>query len=99
MKWESLGNEVKTAEENKVHQTHHLVHPEAVIELQSRNVVGLLKIVNHKELSIVQTSCALEELLETFLEEKKNNSGHNFIIFFKVNIDCDKRISNINVPA
>lgn len=83
-----------------MHQTHHLVHPEAVIELQSRNVVGLLKIVNHKELSIVQTSCALEELLETFLEEKiKTIQVTILLFFFKVNIDCDKRISNINVPA
>lgn len=52
-----------------MHHTHHLVHPEAVIELQGRNVVGLLKIVNHQEFSVVQTSCGLEELLETFLDE------------------------------
>lgn len=45
----------------------HLVHSEAVIELQGRNVVGLLKIMNHQEFSIVETPCALKKLLETFL--------------------------------
>lgn len=54
-----------------MHQTYHLVNSEAVIELQGGNVVGLLKIVNHQELSILQSSCALKELFKTFLEGKQ----------------------------
>lgn len=61
-----------------MHQTYHLVHSEAVIELQGRNVVGLLKIMNHQEFSIVETPCALKELLETFLEEKQKKFRHQF---------------------
>lgn len=59
---------VKRHEVKCKHQTYHLVHSKAVIELQGRNVVGLLEIVNHQEFSIVQTPSALKELLETFLE-------------------------------
>lgn len=63
------------------HQTYHLVDSEAVIELQGRNVVGLLKIMNHQEFSVVETPCALEELLETFLGRRKTNKKRSGISF------------------
>lgn len=53
-----------------VSPTYHQVHLEAVVELQSRYVVGLLKIMNHEQLSVLEASCAPKKLLQTFLKHK-----------------------------
>lgn len=50
--------------------TYHQVHLETVVELQGRNIVGLLKVVNHQQFSVLETPCALEKLLQTFLKQK-----------------------------
>lgn len=53
-------------------QTYHQVHFEGVVELQGWDVVRLLKVVNHEQFSVLETSCALEKLLQTFLTDKKS---------------------------
>lgn len=51
-------------------QTYHQVHFEAVVELQSRYIVGLLKVVNHQKFSVWEAASTLEELLQTLLKHK-----------------------------
>lgn len=43
--------------------TYHQVHLEAVVEPQSRYIVGLLQVVNHQQLPVLQTAGALQEPL------------------------------------
>lgn len=53
-------------------QTYHQVHFEGVVELQGWDVVRLLKVMNHEQFSVLETSCALEKLLQTFLTDKNS---------------------------
>lgn len=53
-------------------QTYHQVHFEGVVELQGWDVVRLLEVMNHEQFSVLETSCALEKLLQTFLTDKNS---------------------------
>lgn len=59
-----LGNGVKGVCERG---THSQVHLQCVIDLQRRNVVGLLEMVNHEEFSVLEASSFLQEALQTLL--------------------------------
>ena len=48
--------------------THHQVGLQALVELQGGDVVGLLQVVDHEQLSVLQTARTLKEPLQTLLQ-------------------------------
>lgn len=45
-----------------------------MVELQGWDIVSPLKVMNHQQLSVLKTPCALEKLLQTFLNNKNRET-------------------------
>lgn len=46
-----------------------------MVELQGWDIVSLLKVMNHQQFSVLKAPCALEKLLQTFLNTKQGNTA------------------------
>lgn len=46
-----------------------------MVELQGRDIVSLLKVMNHQQFPVLKTPRALEKLLQTFLNRKQGNTA------------------------
>lgn len=57
---------------------YHHVQLEGVVELQGRHVVGLLEVVHHQQLPVLETTCTLQELLQTLLDTHRPRERPGF---------------------
>ena len=48
--------------------SHHQVELQALVELQGGDIVGLLQIVDHQQLPVLETARTQQELLQTLLQ-------------------------------